>query len=492
MSSRKVRRVEERFSVSAEGMKELHKGRTPESLVKELIQNAWDEETTICRVIVGHRSRNRVLVLVEDDAAGFANIDDAYTLMGETSKRADPEKRGRFNLGEKEVLSVAVYAMVQTVGWTVDFPPEGGREVSRNDRKRGTVVEAMMPWTKADAERLVERLMLFRPPEGCRYTVNDIEVKRREALNVHTATLPTLIQGAPGEPMRPTRRKTELHITGVADPEGKGWIYEMGIPIQPIEAPYDVDVMQKVPMPPNRDTVSETYLQDIYAEVLNSMHQEMTGDEFAETWVRTAVEDNRVSGNAAKSTLTRRYGENVVMWSSDTAANIEAIDSGFQVLHPKTMSRAEREHLRERGGLQSSKDRFGIPAQTAQQAEILDISGDATKLVFVEWVKQLGRYAGVAVSPVFVNLPAARNATMCSTSADNPLMVFNAAVLSDDFLAGRGAEQMALVVHELGHAHTTGEIMHGPRWGDGCVRAGSMIAAALASRMVSADNPIQH
>lgn len=481
MNNRKVRRVKERFSVSSMGMKELHKGRTPESLVKELVQNVWDEETTICRIKVQHQSRNRVLVSVEDDGEGFRNIDDAYTLMGETVKRSDPEKRGRFNLGEKEVLSVAVYAAVLTVGWTVSFPPEGGREVWRNDRERGTVVEAMMPWTKADSERLVERLMLFRPPAGCKYTVNDIEVERREALKVQEATLSTLIQGAPGEPMRPTRRKTEIHITGVSDPEGKGWIYEMGIPIQPIDLPYDVDVQQKVPMPPNRDTVGETYLQDIYAEVLNAMHQDMTGDEFAETWVRTAVEDSRVSEDAAKATLTKRYGESVVMWSSDTAANLEAIDNGFQVLHPKTMSQTERQHLRERGGLQSAKDRFGMPVGAARDVDILDISGDATKLAFVEWVTRLGRYAGVGVYPVFVNLPAARNATMCSTSAVNPMMVFNAAVLSDEFLAGRGAGQMALVVHELGHALTTGEIMHGPRWGDGCVRAGSMIAVALAS-----------
>ena len=480
MGNGKAKRSKERFSVSAEGMKQLHEGRTPASLVKELIQNVFDEDSTICRVKVKHLSRNRVQVSVEDDAAGFRNIDDAYTLMGETAKRADPEKRGRFNLGEKEFMSVAVFGVIHTVGWMVDFPPEGGRAVTRNDRKQGTLVEAMMPWTKADAERLIERLMMFRPPTECKYTVNDMLVERRDALKVHEATLATLIQGAAGEAMRPTRRKTEMHITEVSDTEGKGWIYELGIPIQPIDVPYDVDIQQKVPLPPNRDTVSETYLQDIYAEVLNAMHKEMIGDEFAETWVRTAVEDDRITEDAAKATVTKRYGDKVVIWSPDRAANIEAIDNGFEVLHPRTMSVGEREHLRERAGLQSAHAMFGSPAEAAQKAEVVDISRDAIKLEFVEWVKQIGRYAGVGTIPVFVHLPAYSNITMCSTSQENPLMIFNAANLPDSFLTGRGSEQIALVVHELGHALSPGGIMHGPRWGDGCVQAGAMIAAAMA------------
>lgn len=484
MNSRKVRRVKERFSVSAEGMRELHKSRTPESLVKELIQNAWDEETTVCKVTVRHRSRNRVLVSVEDDGEGFRNIDDAYTLMGETSKRADPEKRGRFNLGEKEVLSVAVYAVVQTVGWTVDFPPEGGREVSQNDRKSGTVVEAMMPWTKAEAERLVERLMLFRAPAGCKYTVNDIEVERREALKVHTATLSTLIQSAPGEPMRPTRRKTELHIASVSDPEGKGWIYEMGIPIQPIDLPYDVDVQQKVPMPPNRDTVSESYLQDVYAETLNCMHGEMEREEFGETWVRTAVEDSRISEDAVRATVERRYGRKAVLWSSDRNANAEAMDKGYQVIHPRTMSREERSNLRVLGGMESASARFGktLGGEQDPHLKVVDVSDDPAKLAFAEWVNDLGGYVGVAVNPVFIHNPRSFALADCTSRSARPTMRFNLARLRDEFFEGRDREQLALVIHELGHALAEGEFSHGYSWGDSCASAGATIALKLAKR----------
>ena len=43
-----------------------------------------------------------------------------------------------------------------------------------------------------------------------------------------------------------------------------------------------MDVMQKVPMPPNRDTVAESYLRKIYTEVLNAMHDKMEREQFSE------------------------------------------------------------------------------------------------------------------------------------------------------------------------------------------------------------------
>ena len=86
-----------RFEVSTEGMKGLHDGRPLWSLVKELVANAWDEETTICKVTIkGHEEvfsggevKGFIEVAVEDDGAGFKDINDAFTLMAPTSKRQE-------------------------------------------------------------------------------------------------------------------------------------------------------------------------------------------------------------------------------------------------------------------------------------------------------------------------------------------------------------------------------------------------------------------
>jgi hypothetical protein len=244
----------------------------------------------------------------------------------------------------------------------VDYPPEGGRETKKNRRRSGTRVTALMPWGKEEAERLLERMPMIRPPEGTEYTVNRKRVERREAEAVHTAVLQSVISAAPGQPLRPTRRRTDIHITGAR--EETGWLFEMGIPIQEIELPYDVDVQQKVAIPPNRDTVSEKYLQDIYAEVLNAMHELMREDDFRETWVRNAMESQRPEPEAVRDTILGRYGEKAVTWSTDTEANMQAAEEGYQVVHPRNMSREELKTMREKGGLQSAaEDSRGDPGK---------------------------------------------------------------------------------------------------------------------------------
>ena len=154
---------------------------------------------------------------------------------------------------------------------------------------------------------------MARPPAHCVYRVNGKRVEHPAPLLAHECALNTVLQSSPGDPMRRTRRKTTMGISRPASPDGKGWLYEMGLPVQPIDAPYDVDVQQKVPLNPNRDTVGEAYLQDIYSELLNAMHELMRNEEFGETWVRTAVEDSRITEGAARSTLRKRYGDKVAL-----------------------------------------------------------------------------------------------------------------------------------------------------------------------------------
>ncbi len=86
-----------RFEVSESGMRELNSSRQPWDLVKELIQNAWDEAEALfaceCRVTVEPQADgSATMVTVQDDGPGFSNIADAYTLMGHTAKRLQPTK----------------------------------------------------------------------------------------------------------------------------------------------------------------------------------------------------------------------------------------------------------------------------------------------------------------------------------------------------------------------------------------------------------------
>ncbi len=171
----------ERFAVAASGMAQLHSGRRPDHLIKELIQNAFDENPSICAVSVSADNEG-ALITVSDNGRGFSDIANAYTLMAETPKRMDPNTRGRFNLGDKEVISDSLWCRIETVGWTVEFPPEGGRTVEPNQQRQGTTVTAMMPWTKDQAEDLTQKLSYIRPPQRTAYYVNQILITPGETV----------------------------------------------------------------------------------------------------------------------------------------------------------------------------------------------------------------------------------------------------------------------------------------------------------------------
>ena len=469
---------QERFSISTLGMRELHVDREPWMLVKELVQNAWDEvpEATVCRVKITPGVRDGVtLVVVEDDGPGFSDITDSFTLMKPTAKRLDPTRRGRFNIGEKEIISVAIEAEIRTVGHTVVFPPEGGREVKRNRRKRGTVITALLPWTAEQATELVEVLRRFRPTD-CGLEVNGEVVPRREPVASRETRLSTVLQSEPGGPLRPTRRVTNIDvIERVAE---TGWLYELGIPIQAVDALYDVDVGQKVPMPPNRDTVGKAYLQDIYAEMLNAAYSELRGEDFAAQWVRTALEDDRVTPAAVKAAVTGRYGEKVTIWSSDTDSNMRATEAGYEVLHPRSMSPEERKSLRERGEVRGALELFPPSGKQApREAEDSELTGDHR--AFAAWTVKLAAYAGLDATVEFVFDKQARYGACCTASTDSPEVTYNLARLQPEFFAERGPDQLALVIHELGHAHARKAMEHGPKWGRSCTAVGAMIALGL-------------
>ena len=465
----------ERFTVDTLGMRQLHQQRQPEQLVKELVQNVFDEEAQNCKVTI-QQFQAGVRVIVEDDGPGFRNVSDAYTLMGDTAKRMDPERRGRFNMGEKEVICVAVWATVETVGSTVEFPEDGGRLVRPNRRRRGTRITAMMPWGDEEREHLIQRMRMIRPPEETNYSVNGKRVRREPELRIGRMELDTVVQDTPGSPMRATRRRTDIHI--LPKSEDSGWIYEMGIPIQEIESSYSVDVMQKVPMPPNRDTVSEAYLKKIYTEILNVMHDEMPPEYFSENWVRTGVENRAVETASVKSVIRNRHGDHVVTWSSNLDANMKATDAGYQVLHPRNLGKAELENMRRLGELKSANEIFG---RDDEEENTIIEPGDPVRDAFAEWVATLGRMAGKEVTPVFTRNERSTQIASCTMNTQNPEMRFNTHHLDQEFFAERGEEQLDLVIHELGHAEMSGEMSHGPRWGEACCRVGSMIALGLAA-----------
>ena len=460
------------FTFSKEGFEILQQSRPKASVAKELVSNAFDAGANVkvsVKVVP-----DGVMLLVEDDGDGFSTVSHAWDVYAANyTRRGDPEVSGRFNLGEKELISLSRWAKITTVGTTVLFREDGKRVVTKNRRKRGTKVEVLMPWTREDATDVVEGLKLIIPRNGRKYRVNGELVETPTILVEWVASLRTVLQSAPNQPMRETTRKTVMEI--FAPKEGESaMLCELGVPIQPIESLFSANVRQKVPLTPNRDTVRESYLKRIYTEILNATHELMPPEEFAETWVRTGIEDDRVSADAVHAVVKHRYGgaDKVMFASNSRQANVDAMDEGKTLIHSRQLSAGERERLRDVGGIQSAYQVYGHPVDVTA---IVPPESIPRPEEFCKWVRELAAEVGLYPTIIFINDRGARMAACCTMNSENPMLTFNIARLYQSWFTGRGSKQVKLLIHELAHAYGNGDKVHGYTWGNSCAEIGAIL-----------------
>jgi len=459
-------------------MRELQGSRELWRLVKELPVNVFDEfarddvtiKPTHCTIKLKPIPHTRKIhVEVEDDGAGFQNLDDAYTLFRTTPKRGQPGVAGRFNLGEKELMAVALEGGIETTCGTVHFPVDGGRKVyPKRRRERGTRVWAVL---KVDGDRdealeaCVEMLMRLIPPEGLRVVLHtprgDYQLEPLlSPVATARASLPTVLQRIPGGPMEQLWRTTDLVIYAFDDDEA--WLYELGCPVQKLACAYSVDVRQKVPMPPERDTVSDTYLKDIYAAVANAMAAQELDFEavVGDTWIKAALEDATTTTEAVQQIVRARHGDRVALWSSNQEANELAVEAGYALIGLRALSVAERAAY-ERAGVVHSADIFGRTPAPADYVEPTE--------AMLRVAKHAKRLASLLLDQeVSVNFYSqAGNSNLADFAPQTYVLSFNVANLPEAWFDKITPDVTGLVLHELAHASSDGQhLPHGKEYID--------------------------
>ncbi len=320
------------FEVDAAGLARKLGDRPPALLVYELIQNAWDEPTCTSVVVTIIRGTNgNAVVVVEDDAAGFENIESAWTLFRDSKKAADPKMRGRFELGEKLVIACSKCAIVDTVGHTVLFH-DGKRRVDINRRKRGTrfTVELV-----ADVGLLLAACRRLIPPPGKATTVSDgTDAVRLEIPPPIVGTLcylPTICSDEMGV-LREQYRSTNVFLYEAEG--GKGMLYEMGVPVCELGIPgVHADVQQRVPVDWGRQTVSPIYLRQVRARALEVLAEDMTPEEASGAWVNEALESCWLPPDAIRNVIRARFGERAVAEDdTDPEGTKTAVSLGYTVV----------------------------------------------------------------------------------------------------------------------------------------------------------------
>src|SRR5437764_1087692 len=104
------------FAVDKAGLAKLIEQHGKGRLIGELVQNALDEDVSSVAIhLTPQPGRPSAELAVEDDSPnGFRNLEHAYTLFAESHKKNQPDRRGRFNLGEKLVLACCRDARIIT------------------------------------------------------------------------------------------------------------------------------------------------------------------------------------------------------------------------------------------------------------------------------------------------------------------------------------------------------------------------------------------
>jgi len=334
------------FEVDPKGLRKLLAGRDYGFIINELAQNAFDEEgvtdlTIEVRPIEGKR---QVQVLVSDNSPnGFRRLSDAWTLFAESYKKGNPLQRGRFDLGEKLVISLCKRAEIVTTTGAVRFE-NNKRSTLRRKREQGTLVSLWVPATKAQHEELLTAAHRLIPPTGVTVTLNGENLHTTRPIHTFKAKLPTVNVDEEGQ-LRPSERIAEVQVYEAE--ESGAWLYEMGIPVVPIKATWTLDVQQKIPLNMDRDNVTASFRRKLYAHTLNAMAQDLPKEDAAKPWVVEGTGAKEIEPEAMSTVFDKSMGEKRVIYDpSDPEANMTAVSKGHTLVRGNQLSEGQRRNMR--------------------------------------------------------------------------------------------------------------------------------------------------
>lgn len=436
------------FEVDKDGLRQLLEGRDKSFVLRELIQNAWDEPgVTICEVSIAPLDGRRAAALdVSDDAPeGFYDLRHAYTLYANTRKRSNPTARGRFNLGEKQVLSLCENAEILTTTGGVRFKKDGTRSNLRRTTETGSIFSAVLPMTRKEILDAVNAVRTFLPPVRIETRINGKQVPYRAPVAIIPTRLQTEFEDETGQ-YRTTVRKTEIRVVEVR-PGEKAMIYEMGLPIIETGDRWHYDIAQRVPMTADRDNVRPAFLQDVRAEVASVMVDEIPADNASETWVREAMEDDRISDDAFEKIVTKRWGKKrAVADPNDPHSKERAIAGGYTIVPPRALSKKEWARARETGSIVSTGQIFPTKYEESESIPRKEWSEDMERLArLTRVVAEKG--AGLKVDVGFVTSKADAGATYGFRTVTYNLSRLGKRFLKPDNLRA----QLRLIIHEIAH-----------------------------------------
>lgn len=464
------------FTVDKEGLAKTLERRGKQFVLYELLQNCWDTNAGEARVTM-EPVKGRPLVLIEvtdDDPEGFVDLSHAFTLFAESAKKDDPEKRGRFNLGEKLVLALCEEAKIVSTKGSVIFDKDG-RRTGREKTEKGSVFRATLRLTREEYDGVLESLKLLIPPHEMRTYINGVELDAPQRINGFRVTLPTEKADAEGF-LRRTRRETLVQLH--ACPEGQTpHLFEMGIPVVELTGgePWHINIHQKVPLNADRDNVTPAYLRELRTTMLNHMHGHLKGeDDATKAWVRDAAGDPNASKEAVEHVKTERFGEKAVAYDpSDVEGSKKAVHEGYTVIPGGSLSKGEWDNIKKHDIVLPAGQVTPSRAEKTAATKILNLDDETPGMKKLKiFVADLGR--AMLAGDVYAAFVESPGANVLATWGEG-VITFNVSKLGKDwFERGLTESQLDLILHEMAHHYAADHLSK--QFNDACTMLGAKLA----------------
>ena len=453
------------FEVDKQGLADLVSSKGKVFILHELLQNAWDcpavKQVDVDMVPVKGASLVN-LTVIDDDPDGFKDLTHASTLFAPSEKKSSPERRGRFNLGEKLVLSLCTSAKISSTTGTVSFD-KTGRHTSKIRRDSGTYFQATVRMTREEYEEVRSAVKMLMPPDRVETRINGVPLGWHETVDLFSAELPTVVADADTGVLRDSIRCCIVRLWEPKNGE-VSHLYEMGIPVVELGGgePWHVDVGQKVPLSMDRDNCTPLYLRRLRAMVLNRMASCLTPEQAKAPWVTSTLGSSWVDNKAVQGVVVSRFGAKAVIADpSDREGEHMAVAQGYTVVPGGAFPADAWARIREANALKPAGQVTPSPKP---------FSPDGTPLEMIDrkdWTLEMEAFAVFARR--FAQETADLNVGICFTpdvgwkfqaaysmrmvaSDGNGTLIFNAGRLGIRwFDQDNWREQVELLIHELGH-----------------------------------------
>ena len=428
--------------------------------IYELIQNCWDQNVnsvSVTIIPIPNRPAAKITV-VDDDPCGFSDLTQSFTLFADSPKKNDPTKAGRFNLGEKLVLSLCEEAHIMTTTGSVHFCKNGSRLSSKDKTEKGSIFEGVMKIQRDEMYEAIKSLNNLIPPENVITEVNGNRIPPRFPIRTFTAILPTEAADAEGN-LKRTQRKVQVDVIVPRKGETAS-IYELGIPVVKTNDKYHIDIHQKIPLNMDRDNVPPAFLQTIRTFVLNNTHFLLEVEDATKDWVQKASSDERCSGDAIKKIMSLRFGDKRVSNDlSDPEGTKIAMSEEYTVVFGGALSKGQWDNVRKAKAIKPAGEVTPSPKPYDPEGSKLNEIPES------KWTKKMkllvSFYKGLAPeliqNPILIKIANDHGLQAKATYGSSGILVLNKARLGNLFFEefpDNMEEACDLLIHELGHEYS--------------------------------------